>query len=187
MRDLYRLDLAACFTKHRGSGLHKYWGQSALAAVEDCFPGYDWKPWLFVQVSPGFWDSPANRRSYLDWLGKELGFRRPQDWYGIRNEDILSRHGSSLIHGFPSLYDIMREYLPQLDWESVDRYRRIGIEEILAWADAHHAVQGAWPTRESGLIPESGDTWTRDKPLPAGGLSRPAGREHFDKASQETP
>src|SRR5262245_30705220 len=32
--------------------------------------------------------------------------------------------------------------------------------EILAWADAHHGRTGAWPTSESGALPEApGETW----------------------------
>ena len=160
MADFYRLEISKTCKRNGGSGVIKHWGTSAYAAVQDCFPEYDWKPWLFVQVSPGFWDSPANRRSYLDWLGNELGFRRPEDWYRIESAEILRRHGSSLIHSFPSLYDLMREYLPQLEWDRIDRYRPIRVEEILAWADAHRAAHGTLPTREAGEIPQSGDTWS---------------------------
>jgi hypothetical protein len=36
----------------------------------------------------------------------------------------------------------------------------LNIEEILAWADAHFARTGEWPTRRSGAIPESpGESW----------------------------
>ncbi len=160
MADFYRLEISKTCKRNGGSGVIKHWGTSAYAAVQDCFPEYDWKPWLFVQVSPGFWDSPANRRSYLDWLGNELGFRRPEDWYRIESAEILRRHGSSLIHSFPSLYDLMREYLPQLEWDRIDRYRPIRVEEILAWADAHRAAHRTLPTREAGEIPQSGDTWS---------------------------
>ena len=31
-----------------------HWGTVALAAVQDCFPEYDWKPWLFPKVPQGF-------------------------------------------------------------------------------------------------------------------------------------
>jgi hypothetical protein len=34
------------------------------------------------------------------------------------------------------------------------------VTAILAWADAHHARTGRWPTRQSGPIPEApGETW----------------------------
>jgi hypothetical protein len=36
---------------------------------------------------------------------------------------------------------------------------RITIDEVLAWADAHHETTGAWPTQKSGVV--------RDAPYPA--------------------
>ena len=35
-------------------------------------------------VPAGFWEVAENRHRYLRWLGKELGFRRPEDWYRIQ-------------------------------------------------------------------------------------------------------
>jgi hypothetical protein len=34
------------------------------------------------------------------------------------------------------------------------------IEQVLAWADAHHERTGSWPTRQSGpVIGAPGETW----------------------------
>jgi hypothetical protein len=36
----------------------------------------------------------------------------------------------------------------------------LGVNQILAWADAHHRRSGKWPTRTSGSVQESpGETW----------------------------
>jgi hypothetical protein len=38
---------------------------------------------------------------------------------------------------------------------------RLTVEQILAWADAHHARMGRWPVIESGPIPEApGEVWS---------------------------
>ena len=29
------------------------------------------------------------------------------------------------------------------------------VEEVLAWADAHHAATGNWPTKGSGPVPDA--------------------------------
>ena len=40
------------------------------------------------------------------------------------------------------------------------RHRPLDEKQILAWADAHDRRHDRWPTRTSGVIPESGgDTW----------------------------
>src|SRR5579859_1924053 len=36
------------------------------------------------------------------------------------------------------------------------------LEDILAWADAHHSRNGSWPKYDTGPIPESlGDNWRK--------------------------
>ncbi len=236
MEGFYGLTISVC-KRNYGRGLLDYWGSSTLEAVRDCFPQYDWKPWLFTQVHSGFWDSPANLRSYMDWLGqrlgyrrsedwyeitihdflrnrggtlmnwhyrgspasavidlvpaqewcewkfrrvppgfwdaaenrwrylrwlgREMGFRRTKDWYRIKARDLVRRHGKELLTRYPSFYDLMREFLPQLDWDRVDLHRTIRVEEVLAWADAHHARHGTWPGCTSGEIPGTGWTWLR--------------------------
>ena len=107
----------------------------------------------------GFWELAKNRRRYLRWLGKELGFRQPEDWYRIRTDEIKRRHGEQLLTRYSSLYDLMGEFLPQLDWDRLDKHRLIRVEEVLAWADAHQAKHGTWPTHRSGEIPGTGQTW----------------------------
>jgi hypothetical protein len=158
--DFYQLELKAAFKNHGGAGLKKYWDELALRAVTECFPMYDWKPWLFRMAPWGFWDSFANRRSYLDWLGSELGFRKAEDWYRIQSNDFRNRCGWPLLNCYASLYDLMREYMPQLDWDRVDVRQPISVEDVLAWADDHYARHDAWPTSHSGEIPGTEQNWT---------------------------
>src|SRR5262249_11074482 len=72
------------------------------------------------------------------------------------------------------------------------------VERILAWADAHHARTGRWPTEVSGPIPEApGETWGRIRHalsrgyrgFPGGSsLSRLLGRERgVSRASRRHP
>ncbi len=175
MADFYRLKLSKVCGQFHGSGVViRHWGTSALTAFRDCFPEYDWKPWLFAPVPKRFWDLAANRRSYLDWLGAQLGFRQPEAWYRICTKDLADHRGKALLHRYASFYDLMREFLPELDWDRLDVHRMLDIEEILAWADAHHAGLRKWPTAYSGKIPETTETWLQiDKCLRTGlrGLS----------------
>ena len=160
LEDLYWLGLFRCYQRNRGKGLARYWGTLAFNAVRDCFPLHDWMAWLFPMVPQGFWESAANRRSYFIWLGKELGFRRPEDWYRIRAEDVMLRHGNRLLQLFPSrFYDLMRQFLPQLDWDRAVPRQPLSIQQILAWADRHYQEHGKWPTSTSGTIAGTIRTW----------------------------
>jgi len=51
------------------------------------------------------------------------------------------------------------------------------VEQILAWADAHHAAHGRWPNKESGPIAGApGETWCAiGKALAQGRRGLPAG------------
>jgi len=93
--DWYRLTGAQLF-QHAGYGLIKYCGYPILVVLKEYWPGYEWQEWRLAVVPTGFWDDPANRRRYLDWLGEQLGFREVVDWYGLKNEALYAHHGRPL-------------------------------------------------------------------------------------------
>ena len=161
MRDWYRLAYKDMAQSHGLTPRRDYWRSTPVAAVKECFPQYEWHEWLFVHVPTGFWDSSGNRRRYMRWLGQQLGFRRPQDWYAIRQDDFEAHHGARILQRFRSMYDLLAEYLPQLDWTPFRRGGPMSIARILKWADAHFAEHGEWPTVCSGTIPGSSDNWQK--------------------------
>ena len=134
---------------------------SPARAVIDLIPRRNWCEWKFNYVPLGFWEAAENRHRFLRWVGKELGFRRPEDWYRIQAREIGRRHGKALLERYSSLYDLMREFLPQLDWDRLDKRRPIQVKDVLVWADAYHARHGTWPTFSSGEIPGTVWNWLR--------------------------
>jgi len=160
MEDWYSVTIHD-FQQNRGGTLITHYRGSPARAAIDLIPGRKWCEWKFHHVPSGFWEVGENRHRYLRWLGKDLGFRRPEDWYQIRTKDLAGRHGKALLQRYSSLYDIMREFLPQLDWDRLDKRRPIQVKEVLVWADAYHARHGAWPTSLSVEIPGTVWTWLR--------------------------
>jgi hypothetical protein len=79
----------------------------------------------------------------------------------------------------------MREFLPQLDWDEVDMHRPIAVEEILAWADAHYARHGTWPTAQSGKILGTRHTWVAINQSLQGGSHGLSGRTSLAKFLHE--
>ncbi len=121
------------FARNKGlSLLTHYYGGSPPRAVMALVPGRNWCEWRFDKVPPGFWKVAENRQRYLRWLGKELGFRQPRDWYRLQAADIYRRYGGSLLDDYSSFYDLMREFLPELDWDplakAVDSKRMVVAE-----------------------------------------------------------
>jgi len=115
--DWYRVS-AKDFSRHRGSGLlfHLY-GGSLLAAVEDCYPTHAWHGWLFVKAPQSFWFDVGNHRRYLKWLGKQLGYPEPADWYRLTRSDLVAHHGAGLFVRYrSSIYDLVTSHFPDETW-----------------------------------------------------------------------
>ena len=53
----------------------------------------------------------------------------------------------------------------------------LSVEQVLSWADAHHARTGRWPVVNSGAVPDApGQTWRNlDHALRAGWRGLPGG------------
>jgi hypothetical protein len=106
------------FHRRRGYQFLKHFNGSPLDALRDYLPNYEWKEWLFYRVPSHFWDESRNRRRYMDWLGKELGYRRPADWLKARHDDFVKNNGERLLLRYDSYLDLLKEYLPQFDWRA---------------------------------------------------------------------
>lgn len=105
--------------RNRGGGLMKYqWNSSIITGVRECFPEYDWKDWLFQMCPRSYWKDPQHHRAYMDWLARQLGIRRPEDWYQVTNRDF-TRHkgGAFLLHYDSTISKAVMAYLPEYDWK----------------------------------------------------------------------
>ena len=64
----------------------------------------------------GFWHQAENRRRYMQWLGKQLGFRQVQDWHRVRRSHFNDHCGGGLLSLFRSYLDLLRDCWPEIDW-----------------------------------------------------------------------
>ncbi len=134
--DWYRLTRQD-FLDHYGGGLlATVYGHSPLAALRDYAPRYDWKPWLLTKTPQGFWADPANRRLYMRWLGQQLGFKKPRDWYALRKHHFVKHRGEGMLANYcrNSPIDAVKEHLPRTKWKE--------------WL-FHEAPQGFWRDAEN--------------------------------------
>jgi hypothetical protein len=74
-----------------------------------------------------------------------------EDWRGI---DALLRHAHRGLSGGSSLSSLLDEHRP-------GRRKALTVDTILAWAGAHHAATGEWPTKHAGPVLEeaAGEAW----------------------------
>ncbi len=85
--------------------------------MKDLLAHRNWCEWRFARVPLGFWDSAENRSRYVKWLGTRLGYRTPEDWCYVRRSDFLNNCGGGLLAGLGSYVDLLREGVPELDWD----------------------------------------------------------------------
>ncbi|MCP4659821.1 MAG: hypothetical protein GY856_30835 [bacterium] len=114
--DWYSLPLEA-LRQNYGSGLLALYGNRISALVRGNFPEYDWHDWLFNKTPVGFWGNPKNQRRYLEWLGRKLGFERPEDWYQVKNVSFVANRGMSLLNRYENSYvNILKACFPEHEW-----------------------------------------------------------------------
>ena len=80
MEDWYNID-AKAFSEY--VGYLNIFKNSPVIAVMHTFPLHNWEISRFKRVGNEYWTVRENRKEYLEWLGKKLGFVRMEDWYGI--------------------------------------------------------------------------------------------------------
>jgi hypothetical protein len=71
-----------------GAMMLDYYNYSLYKLLADLFPEHEWHAWRFNRVPHGYWEDPSNQRTYLDWLGKQLGIKDLNDWYKIQMKDV---------------------------------------------------------------------------------------------------
>lgn len=108
------------FLDHCGGGLlATAFNHSPLAALRDYAPRYDWKPWLLTKTPQRYWADPENRRIYMRWLGQQLGYKKPSDWYALRKHHFVTHHGEGMLSNYHrnSPIDAVKELFPKTKWK----------------------------------------------------------------------
>jgi len=117
--DWYRIRKRDFHENGGGGLLANYYNDSPYAALLEYKPHYDWKPWLFGSTPQGYWQKPENRRAFMDWLGKRLGFQKTSDWYGVTKRAFYQNGGGGLLanHYGDSPFAAVKEYRPRYPWK----------------------------------------------------------------------
>lgn len=93
--------------------------QKAWDATEARYADLDHPEWLLMSRLPAFfWDDHHNHKRYMKWLGKELGYTKPEHWYEVTSKDFVSRRGSGFLEYYEhSVFVALRSHFPKYDWK----------------------------------------------------------------------
>eukprot|EP00026_Physarum_polycephalum_P002945 Phypoly_transcript_02954.p1 GENE.Phypoly_transcript_02954~~Phypoly_transcript_02954.p1 ORF type:complete len:796 (+),score=103.49 Phypoly_transcript_02954:213-2600(+) len=78
-------------------GLLKAYHGCAARAVMALFHEREWQPWRFEPTPKGFWDKDHALPDFMKYLGEKMGFKTLEDWYKVKNDDIIRHGGSNLL------------------------------------------------------------------------------------------
>ena len=98
------------------SMIARYYNNCYQRAVMDIYSEFCWCAWLFESVPDGFWKNVENRKSYMKWLGKLLGYTKMADWYNLTHKRLTNNRGYGVFQYLGSVLAVVRDYLPNHEW-----------------------------------------------------------------------
>lgn len=91
-RDWYNISTVEII-KNGGNGLLSKYGKSSAKLVMSVYSKHKWKHINFN----GYWNNNERRRDFLDSLGKQLGYKKIEDWNRITKKIIRKNGGKNLL------------------------------------------------------------------------------------------
>ena len=75
--------------------------------------------WRFRRVEKGYWNDQENRIKFMDWLGKQMGFKTMEDWYEVSGLDVADHGGDVLLAKYyhRSIIKALQAVYPDYPWE----------------------------------------------------------------------
>jgi hypothetical protein len=68
-----------------------------MNALKTIYPDFDWKPWRFHYVPPGFWEDLKNHRKVIDYIEQVFDITRPEDWKRVTTHQVNKFGGNYLL------------------------------------------------------------------------------------------
>jgi hypothetical protein len=103
-----------------GAGLlHKY-NDSVSSMVMSIFEEYSWNEENFVTKildASNRWNSIQNQRTFLEALGKKLGYTHMNNWYDITWKHIVQNGGRELQQQYDSVDKLIMSVFPDFSWK----------------------------------------------------------------------
>lgn len=104
--------------KNGGRALFYKFGDRVSSIITALYPNYNWKLWLFDIGTPAnFWSNDDNCRAFLEWLANKFGFKSKNEWYAIKNKDILRYSAGKIVRPGDSLIDTFIRLYPDINWD----------------------------------------------------------------------
>jgi hypothetical protein len=94
--DWYEIS-SRCISATIGRKLSRNYGNSPQRILNFLYPDTLWLPWKFQKVPRGYWNRKSNRKFFYEWIEDRLGIQRGEEWYEVKNQDIVELGGAGLL------------------------------------------------------------------------------------------
>lgn len=99
LEDWYTISTKDFCRRRRGAEiLRKYSG--IFPTLSQIFPEHQWLPWKLGRVPTQFWEVEKNRRTFMEWLGVQLGLQSMNGWYSVTGKVIEKHGGGALVYRY---------------------------------------------------------------------------------------
>lgn len=100
-----------------GYYLLQLYGGSLTSALKAVYPHQKWHSWFEPNLFQEFWKNSSNQKAYLEWYFHARNLETMDDWYNVKNEDIVKYKGIGLLREYNnSLEKALRTVYPQHSW-----------------------------------------------------------------------
>jgi hypothetical protein len=110
LEDFYSLKTEIISSTGGEGMLQLFYNRSIRNCIINLYPEKEWIHWKFNRVQEGFWNDINNQKEYMDWLFKELGYTKLEDWYNLTQEHLRYNDG----HGLLGLQILGESFIPTL-------------------------------------------------------------------------
>eukprot|EP01122_Echinamoeba_exundans_P006822 TRINITY_DN1987_c0_g1_i2.p1 TRINITY_DN1987_c0_g1~~TRINITY_DN1987_c0_g1_i2.p1 ORF type:complete len:428 (-),score=45.11 TRINITY_DN1987_c0_g1_i2:930-2213(-) len=115
--DYYKLTKTDLNDTGGGALVQNYFKGSVAAAVAAAYPDHKFLPWKFERLEKRFWETPANRRQFLDFAAHELQLRRAEDWYSVSAQQLCNIGGRAALARYNgNIRLLVTENYPEHNW-----------------------------------------------------------------------
>lgn len=119
-KDWYRVTSDDWIKDRLSTVVTRNYESSLSKMVKSVYPEHPWVDWEFRYLPRGFWNSPLNRKRFMDAAGEKLGVSLPDDWYSITPKMLLNVAPSGASYLGPlnshSLRKALQRAYPEHEW-----------------------------------------------------------------------
>lgn len=134
--DCYRIQVSHIMEHDNGVSIFsRYFESVRLRLCEKLFPEYEFKGYLFDRTIQNTWKDPKNRRKFMDDLAHKLGLQSLDDYYNLRQRDVLDNGGDGMIVKYydTSIYKCLRDIYPEKIWDRTKFSKWNCESEFIKW------------------------------------------------------